>query len=136
MKIKAQRQFDRFPGIFDIKEVLKANTIEEYDTAYVSKIYNYDTAMDYYKDVGSRWRLKDIKVPCFVINAIDDPFICECSLPTDEDIGSAPIRLIYQKQGGHCGFWTNTLDGENPLPRHGWLSEEMSRCIIHLREHF
>lgn len=99
MKMKAQRQFDRFPGVFDINEVLKASTIEEYDSAFVSKIYNYETVIDYYKDVGSRWRLKDIKVPCFVINAVDDPLICQSSLPTDEDIGSSPVRLIYQEKG-------------------------------------
>ena len=41
-------------------------------------------------------------MPAFAINALDDPFIDEYSLPTEaEDVGDAPVRLIYHAQVDH-----------------------------------
>ena len=59
-----------------------------------------------------------------VINARDDPFIEESSLPRESDLPtSSTVRLIYHDHGGHCGFHT-TLTGahDDPnllLPDHG-----------------
>ena len=42
---------------------------------------------------------RNITVPTLAINALDDPFIDENSLPTEaEDVGDAPVRLVYHAQ--------------------------------------
>jgi predicted alpha/beta-fold hydrolase len=72
-------------------------------------------------------------VPTCAINARDDPFIEETSLPTRVDVGEeAPVRLIYTDQGGHCGFMANTLLEEEKET--GWLAHELARFIEYLRK--
>lgn len=78
------------------------------------------------------------------INARDDPFIDENSLPSDKDLvidneggeGSeekllAPVKLIYTKNGGHCGFVSSFFADTKP---HGWLSEELANALLHIHE--
>ena len=120
-------------------------TIGEYDDAYVARVYGFRDKFHYYRASGSKWWLHKIRVPAFAINARDDPFIQEDSLPTAEDVGDvAPARLIYHDHGGHCGFYTDQAtmkyEGEEQLvvpsaaavPAHGWIAEELSRCIDHI----
>jgi hypothetical protein len=53
------------------------------------------------------------------------------------DVLDAPVRLIYHKNGGHCGFSTGRMSNEKdapPVPAHGWLGEELSRVLFHIKE--
>lgn len=83
--------------------------------------------MDYYRQSGSKWWLSKIRVPTVAINAIDDPFIEASSLPSDADVGDAPVLLVYHEHGGHCGF----ISSDEPAA-HGWLAEELSRALSHI----
>lgn len=108
MKGKAEKQHVRFPGSFDIDGVRKSNTVGAFDDAYIARIYGYADKDDYYRRCGSKWWLSNIRVPTIAINALDDPFIEETTLPTLDDIGEeAPVRLIYHTDGGHCGFYAH-----------------------------
>ena len=76
-------------------------------------------------------------MPAIAINARDDPFVEESSLPETSDLlieGSsgltAPVRLIYTEKGGHCGFMSSFFN--TSVPSHGWLAEELSRAIMHI----
>ena len=64
-----------------------------------------------------------------MINARDDPFVDDRSLPTEaEHIGKdAPVRLVFTEKGGHCGFLAHSPPSEN-----GWLAEEMARAMSHI----
>lgn len=129
MKAKAEKQIVRFPNAFDIEAVRACNTIGDFDEAYIAKIYGFRDKVDYYRQSGSKWWLNKIRVPVIAINAIDDPFIEETSLPTEEDIGEeAPVRLILHEKGGHCGF----LAREEDRAAHGWLAEELGRALEHI----
>lgn len=135
--MKAEEQHKTFPGSFDIDGVRSAKTIGEFDDAYIAKIYGFQDKFDYYRQCGSKWWLHKIRVPTFAMNALDDPFIDETSLPNEKDVGEAPVRLIYHAKGGHCGFSTNRMSTEpnSPaVPSYGWLAEELSRMIDHIRE--
>ena len=48
-----------------------------------------------------------MRVPLYVLNALDDPFIDRTSLPTRADLGDAPVLLRYTEHGGHCGYITS-----------------------------
>lgn len=125
MKKKAERQYERFPGSFDIEAIRNATTIGEFDDAYIAKIYGFQDKFDYYAKCGSKQYLKKIHVPTIAINARDDPFIESSSLPTEADVHEAPVRLIFHEYGGHCGFDTSAA------PRHGWLAEELISALQH-----
>lgn len=139
LKAKAEIEYQRFPGYFSIEEVRACTTIGAFDDAYIARIYGFKDKFHYYRSSGAKWWLHKIRVPAVAINARDDPFIEEESLPTDEHIGEhAPVRLIYPKHGGHCGFYTAQqhmgYEGgeQEPVPAHGWLAEELGRVLEHL----
>lgn len=78
--------------------------------------------------------MKYIKVPTLVINARDDPFFDHSSglsLPTQEQIGDAPIVINITEHGGHCGFLDReTFEGKAP----GYFQREFARFFDHVRE--
>jgi len=135
---KAEKQHKQFPTAFDIEAVRKCKTIREFEDAYLVKIYGFQDRDDYYRQCDSKWFLSSIRVPTFAISAIDDPFVDHTSLPTQEVVGNkAPVRLIYHPHGGHCGFSTDRMSVEEdapPVPSHGWIAEEIARCLQHIRQ--
>ena len=53
-----------------------------------------------------KW-LKKIVIPTLLINSRNDPFFGHedgRSLPTAEQIGEAPVKVVVTNSGGHCGF--------------------------------
>lgn len=154
LKAKAIRQHSRFPSAFDIDQIKQCRKIGDFDEAYIAKIYQFEDKVDYYKKTGSKWWLSKIRVPTIAINALDDPFIEESTLPGEEDIGAeAPVRLIYHNNGGHCGFMADesryeyihqdlrikNLNQQTSsalcFPSHGFLAEEMARAMLHIHIH-
>ena len=116
--------------------------------AFIAKIYGFRDKIDYYRQSGSKWWLNKIRVPSIAINARDDPFIEESSLPDDsdlivpkEDLSAdynneqllAPVKLIYTNKGGHCGY-LSSLWSSQTVPSWGWLAEELSRALRHIHD--
>ena len=133
LKQKAELKHKRFPNSFDIEAVRRCKTIGDFDQAFIAPVFGYLDKNDYYRKTGSKWWLHKIRVPSICINALDDPFIEETALPTAQDIGDlAPVRLIYHKHGGHCGFKPH---GPPPAP-HGWLAEEMACALLHIHNEY
>jgi predicted alpha/beta-fold hydrolase len=131
LKAKAELKILRFPGSFDIEAVRRCKTIGDFDQAFIAPVFGYLDKEDYYRKTGSKWWLSKIRVPTVCINALDDPFIEETALPTDRDTQGAPVRLIYHRHGGHCGFMAHT-----PPAAHGWLAEEMARALLHIHTEY
>lgn len=132
LKKKAERQYEQFgpsnPDFIDIKAIRACNKIGDFDEAFIAKIYGFKDKNDYYVQSASKQYLHKIRVPTVAINALDDPMVDEFTLPTEErDVGIAPVRLIYTKHGGHCGY----MEAKKVTP-HGWISDELSRVIEHI----
>ena len=138
LKAKAELEYKQFPGAFDIDAIRACTTIGAFDEAYIARIYGFKDKYDYYESSGAKNFLHKIRVPAIAINARDDPFVEEASLPTAEHVGEiAPVRLIYHAHGGHCGFYTTQrnmgFEGSDcAVPEHGWLGEELARAIEHI----
>jgi hypothetical protein len=100
LKQKAERMYQRFgaenPDFIDIKTIRTCTKMYDFDEAFFTKIYGFKSANDYHVQSSSKQYLHKIRVPSVAINARDDPFVDENSLPTEEkDVGEAPMRLIY-----------------------------------------
>uniref|UniRef100_A0A7S2UW57 AB hydrolase-1 domain-containing protein n=1 Tax=Fibrocapsa japonica TaxID=94617 RepID=A0A7S2UW57_9STRA len=130
---KAERQAEKFPGIFDIDAIREIKTIGEFDDEFISKIYGFMGKEDYYTQSSSKQYLPNVAVPLLGLNAIDDPFIDQYSLPNPAEVRAAPVRLVYHKNGGHCGFVSSLPEyqGENKASR-DWLADELARFIGHI----
>ena len=130
LKKKAKRKIAQWPNSFDYEKIKNCTTIGEFDDHFIARIYGFKDKVDYYRKTGSKWWLHKIRVPTIAVNARDDPFIEESSLPSEEDVKTAPVRLIYTDQGGHCGFIGSAVDYN--IPGWGYIAEELGRCIDHI----
>jgi hypothetical protein len=126
---KAERQYLRFPGAFDIEKIRSCRTIGDFDDTFIAPIYGFEDKTDYYRKSGSKWWLHKIRVPTVALNARDDPFIDEDSLPSEEDVQDAPVKLIYHNHGGHCGFIPADRESNG---KSGWIAEEIGRALYHI----
>ena len=144
MKAKAEAEYSRFPGYFDLNEIRACDTIGAFDEAYIARIYGFRDKFHYYNSSSSKKWLSKIRVPVVAVNALDDPFMDPVSYPTETDVGDiAPVRLIYTEHGGHCGFYTtqtymnnNSSSGSSTssdrVPSYGYIAEELARAIQHI----
>ena len=121
MRTKIMEKAKRFPGNIDALRLSQVKTLREFDDLYTAPMHGYKNALDYWTRASSKPHLKTIAIPTLIVNARNDPFIPEPSLPGTQDC-SASVVLQQPAEGGHVGFVTG------PFPGHlGWLPGRMAR---------
>ena len=108
MRPKALNMIERFPelqsqGLLDIAEINAAKTIHGIDSAVTAKLYGAKDVENYYAKNASKPWLTHIHLPTLILNAKNDPFIPEETLPTTSEV-SESVTLEYPETGGHVGF--------------------------------
>ena len=121
LKPKVIEKAKRFPGTIDVMRMHRARTLRDFDDAYTAPMHGFQDASDYWRKASSKPWLSHIKLPTLVLNARNDPFIPEASLPSPSD-GSDAVLLHQPAEGGHAGFTTGTFPG-NLL----WLPQRLAR---------
>lgn len=95
----------------------------EFDQVYTAPMGGFKSAMDYYDKASSVHLVGDIRVPCKILFAEDDPIICPTSL--DEFHLPSNIEIYKTKKGGHMGY-LGTSDGKSCFY---WLDTLMMEWI-------
>ncbi|KAJ3344100.1 DEAD (Asp-Glu-Ala-Asp) box polypeptide 41 [Gonapodya sp. JEL0774] len=104
-KIVQQRQADfAHNSKVDLRAVLAAKTIREFDDKFIAPLHGYSGAQDYYARATPMPYLASINRPTLIVRSKDDPFLA----PSDVDIPqlqSNPyiVPLLFPT-GGHVGF--------------------------------
>ena len=137
---------------FQYAAAMAAQTIREFDDAFIAPIYGFENNIDYYRKNSSRYFLEKIAVPTLVIRANDDPFFDPDAVPfelTAEHGGRAPVKIVVTEHGGHLGYCfqqvsannndiddgNNDRQGSMPLrPKTSWLPEQLSNFLEHVQE--
>ncbi|WP_245615891.1 YheT family hydrolase [Andreprevotia chitinilytica] len=109
----------------DPARVKRVRTLREFDDLVTAPLHGFKSVDHYWDTAGAFPVLKHIAVPTLIINARNDPFIPEASLPKREDV-SDWVTLIQPKEGGHVGFVTGLPPGKL-----GWLPDVLSRFFLH-----
>jgi predicted alpha/beta-fold hydrolase len=159
LKGRAVIQLERFHNgneetdAFDYPRAMRAETITEFDDAFIAPVYGFTGAADYYAQTSSIFFLERMAVPTMILNAKDDPFLDATVWPTAmsrENGGKAPLKLVRTEHGGHLGFcWhrvaADDADGEMLLqhmmndnddqPPPSWASAEQARFLAHVECH-
>lgn len=99
----AETLLRRFPGLFDEKAMKRARTLRAFDDVVTGPIHGFAGVDDYWTRASALPVLKDVRVPLFLLNALDDPFYSEAALPTPAQLSSS-ITVERPAQGGHVGF--------------------------------
>lgn len=68
----------------------------------------YDSVDEYYKDASSAQRVKDVRVPLLVINAVDDPIAPADAIPRTELANNPNCITAITPGGGHLG-WSGSV---------------------------
>lgn len=131
LKVKAARKHEQHQGPYDLGRVLTCSTIGEFDDEVIATLHGFAGKVDYYEQSCSKQYLPRVRVPALVVQAMDDPFIDERGLPTEADVGTAPVRLNYYDHGGHCGFITGR-EGPGMAEEDRWLPLELARFLQHV----
>ncbi len=149
LKRRCQEQLTRFCNgdpkttRFDFPGCMAATTINEFDQAFLAPIYGFANATDYYRKNSSIRFLKNITVPTYIINALDDPFMDPSVMPLElsvdapsKDPNVPPIKMSFQDHGGHCGFCFHQISSLSDLQdlETSWASTEMARFAQHVQE--
>jgi predicted alpha/beta-fold hydrolase len=109
MKAAVKRKFDQFTAAFDWDKAMSARTFAEFDDWVTAPLHGFENMQDYYDRCSSVNFLVHIERPTLIINALDDPFMTEDVIPTDDKL-SENVILEVATSGGHVGF----VDGGTP----------------------
>ena len=121
LKPKVLEKAKRFPGVIDVMRITQAQDLRDFDDAYTAPMHGFQNAMDYWTQSASKPWLRHIRVPTLVLNARNDPFLPEPTLPSVEQ-ASDQVLLHQPASGGHAGFVTGRIPGEL-----NWLPERLAR---------
>lgn len=102
-------------------------SIYEFDDKITAPLWGFTGAEDYYKNSSSLHRLENIRLPCKLLFAEDDPFISQEIIKAAREIiaSSASLELFTTKHGGHMGFLGKTAKEHN----FQWLDEQLLRWV-------
>lgn len=124
MQRKMHEKGRRFPGNIDSYRLAQTRTLREFDNLYTAPMHGYRNALDYWTKASSKPALRHIQRPTLVLNARNDPFVPEASLPGTDEC-SDTVLLHQPAEGGHAAFVTG------PFPGHlGWLPARLERFFL------
>lgn len=125
VKIKSKMMTNICPVAFS-----QIKTIRDFDHIITAPINGFTSADDYYQKASGLFVLHNIKQPCLIIHAADDPFLSHQAITFDNTL---PENVIFEasEQGGHVGF----ISGINPFNPIYWLEQRIPHFIAqHLSE--
>ena len=126
MKAKVRAKAHMYDGLVNLAAALRARTFAEYDRHVTAPLGGFADERDYWTRSSSGPYLPQIRRPCLLINAVNDPFIPAASLPTAALAASPWLEAAFVAEGGHAGF----LEG-----RTGQASWAERRAMAFLRRH-
>jgi uncharacterized protein len=130
----------------DIHRAMAAQTITEFDDAFIAPLYGFEDCWDYYRQTSCVHFLDRIVVPTLIINARDDPFFDDSvwpAAPTTQSEasmydGKAPIQMVRSAHGGHLGYVFHQVDADDTrlvqtdnVPV-SWHADQMGRFLRYL----
>lgn len=102
---KAKAKWAQYPGLFDLKAVIEAKTVKQFDDAFTAPVHKFMDVHDYWIKSSSIYLIKYITTPSLIINAQNDPIIP--NLNVDKlFITRENIEYWNPSCGGHVGFPT------------------------------
>ena len=100
-KVKLYQHLLQKDDGYDIDHILKSETIRELDDRLTSKMFGYPSWKEHYEDMTLYTNVDLIKIPLLAVNAADDPFAPDYSLPLQKISRSKYVALALTQYGGH-----------------------------------
>ncbi len=104
---KIREKHARFPDVVSVSGLNKMFTFESFDNAYTAPLHGFVDARDYWRRSSCLPVLGNIRVPAYLLNAADDPFLSASCFPVELARKSRLFTLEMPHHGGHVGFVTS-----------------------------
>ncbi len=105
LKVKAIAKKEKHPDApLSIDAIQSAKDFFDYDGAVTAPANGFKDAKDYYTRCSCKQFLPNIKIPAYLINAVDDPFFGEACFPYKEAKANKNFLFEAPSYGGHVGF--------------------------------
>jgi uncharacterized protein len=104
LKPTAIEKSKRFPGHFDLQKALDSHNFEEFDEAFTAPVNGFESAKHYHNSCSSLHFLDKITIPTYLLQAEDDTFLSDTSIPRALAEKHPFLHLEVSKYGGHVGF--------------------------------
>jgi len=101
---KVYQQAKRFPDCFPISDYRKLKTFQDFDDRYTAPLHGFRDARHYWEECSGSRYLGAIRLPVWVVNASNDPFLTPSCFPDLGRHGNRLVNLVVPRHGGHCGF--------------------------------
>jgi len=91
----------RYPQLLCARAIQRSVTFFDYDSVVTAPLHGFSDAMQYYDQSSSAAYLGQVTARLTCLEALDDPFVPDHSLPQH-----APdsVRFVRPAHGGHLGF--------------------------------
>lgn len=125
-KYQAKRELrGELPGpVLDAAQIVSSRSFREFDDALTARLHGFAGAEDYYTTCSSAGFLHAIRIPTLLVQALDDPFVDEASLPFAAIEKNPYLHSAFVPRGGHVGF----ISGPPHRPRF-WAEGEAARFL-------
>ncbi|KAB7628480.1 hydrolase [Alkalilimnicola sp. S0819] len=124
LKRLVRRKFaGRTDAPVDLAQLSRLRSLREFDEQLTAPLHGFENAADYYERCSTRDKLRPIRCPTLLLQALDDPFVPRRTLPDPRDLPET-VRLESSPHGGHVGFV-----GHRPGDRRYWLDERIARFL-------
>jgi uncharacterized protein len=91
-----------WPEHFDARAILEARDFLELGDLYTAPLCGYRNGREYCERADPGRRLRHIRRPTLIVQALDDPFLGPAVLPRERP--SRAVRIEVAEHGGHVGF--------------------------------
>jgi predicted alpha/beta-fold hydrolase len=113
MRAKVRAKAGMYRELMDLDAIARARTFQEWDRFVTAPLYGFADERDYWQRCSSGPVLTAIRRPCLLINALNDPFIPQGSLPRAAVSGSRWLEAAFVPEGGHAGFLEGPRGGRS-----------------------
>ncbi len=93
-----------FPAEFPCHDYHTLKTFADFDGRYTAPLHGFRDAQHYWQSCSCTGYLDKIRVPAWIVNARNDPFLPLSCYPEHKIHDNAMVSLISPQHGGHCGF--------------------------------
>ncbi|MEG0199651.1 MAG: alpha/beta fold hydrolase [Comamonas sp.] len=125
---KALGKWELSPGLFDKSALLRARDLRAFDDVFTAPVHGFKDAEDYWFRASAKPLLKQVRLPMLLLNARNDPFVPENSLPAESEVSEC-IQLWRPLHGGHVGFASGRWPGHvlaMPQAVADWLEQQLT----------
>ncbi len=106
LKEKVRLKSHLTKDVIDLQKVLQSKDFFEFDHFYTAPVHGFSSGEEYWRLSSANRVLDQIKIPCLIINALDDSFLADSCFPRELAQNHPYVHLETPKYGGHVGFTT------------------------------